>query len=536
MGMSQDLAWFYAQLATMQVSERYREATLAELYDIGKQYEGLPDCDDKSYPFRKRKPRIIIPLFKEALDEISRFTWGGHNFPTISVEATRTEEEGEDANDVGPRLDKKQAEIITKFVRALMRAGQLERSVKEASREAGRGRSAALILGIRGGYVTTHIEPGKHCTPTWHKVKPRRLEKLEIEYQYPKSVEIAPGRFQEQPFWYRREITSTQDITYKEVPVVPGVKPQWVVDPDKTVGYGYDLGEAPAVWFRTPSKNPTALDGEPIIDPQLYPLIDDVNYTVSQRSRAIKHVTDPQAVISGLDEGDEDFVKSPDLPWFLPDPAAKAQFLETSGIGIQRATEHVEHLTEAFRAAVHYVKANPKTTSGHISGVVLEFLHAPMIALASDLRSEFGENGLVTTVCLLLQIINKVTEAGQDVWVQGVGKACKTLAGAQLRGVWLDPPICLHWAPYFPETSEDKQQKVGYTVQAEQGKLISRATAIKHVSATFNVEDTEAEEEAIEQQADEDMNAEVAAFQQKQKVKPPAAKGGNDTVPEEGET
>lgn len=511
MSQQSDLNWFYAQLATMGVTERYQVATMAELYYIGRQYDGLPNPDDQTVPFRHRRPRVIIPLFKEAVDEIVRFTWGGHRFPSVTVDPTRAEDDA--PTNVGPQLDKAQAEKITRFVRALVRAAQLPSATKEASRKAGVGRSAALILGFKGGYPTVQTEAGKHCTPVPHPKKPRRLESLEVKYQYPKEVEIAPNCYQTKPYWYRRVITSTRDVTFKDVPVIPGVQPTWTEDPDHTIEFGYDLGEAPVVWFRTLPDDCDQIDGQPLVDPQLYALIDDVNFTVSQRSRGLKHVIDPQPVLTGVEEGEENaFVKNPGAPWFLPDPAAKAQFLEMNGEGLKRACEHVDDLTQAFQSACHYVKANPEATSGNISGVVLEFLHAPMIALASDLRVDFGDNGYVAAITLFLQMCTLATEAGKDVWVQGVEEAATIMRAAQMRGVWLDPPVTIAWQPFFPETEQDKQARVAYTTAAEQASLISPATATKHVATIFQIEDTATERDAIDEERDAAMKREGASL------------------------
>jgi hypothetical protein len=536
MGQRQDLEWFYAQLQTMGVSQRYQDASLAEMYCAGTQYDGLPGPDDTSVPIRQRRPRVIVPLLKEAVDEIIRFTWGGHNFPSLSIEATRSDDDVERADEIGPRLDKEQAEKLTRFVRAMMRSSQLAQAVKEASRKAAVGRSALLLLQCRNGYLTTHTELGKHCTPTWDPDRPRRLKSVDITYQHPKDVEVTPGTWKVLQYWYKRVIDEQRDIVYEEVLVVPGVKPTWVEDKEKTVDHG--LGFCPAVWFKPLSDDVNQIDGQPIVDPQLYPLIDDVNYTISQRSRSIKFITDPQPVVTGVDEDEGDFAKNPGKPWYLP-TGADAKYIEMTGVGAVRASEHATDLVERFRDAVHYVKANPETTSGNISGVVLEFLHAPMIALAADLRSDFGNNGLVIAVAVMLQMVVAIWDRGQAVWIQGVGEAVEILKAAQLSGVWLDPPVCIHWAPYFPETAGDKQTKVTYTTSAQQAGFISRSTATKHLASVFGVEDHEAEQDEVDEDEAEAQKNEMASLEERTSIataaKQPKPAGSKETVPEEGD-
>lgn len=497
MGQAQDIAWFYAQLRTMGVSQRYQDATKAELYYNGQQYADMPDPDDSSVPFRSRRPRVILPLAKEAIDAIVRFTWGGHRFPRLRIEPTRGVDEADRKGDVGPRLVPEDALMLTRFARALEHVAKLPQVFKVGSLKAAIGRSAAVVLGIRGGYPVSHVEPGKHCAPTFHPDIPGRLSQLEIQYQYPKEIELATGMIKVIPHWYRRTITATDDTVYVEVPVVPGAQPQWTVDPEKSVKNDYGLPYAPVVWLRTMPQDDGDIDGQPVVDPQLYALIDDVNFTVSQRSRALKHVTDPQTVLTGVDGSDGDFLKSPGMPWFLP-KEGEAKFLELTGTGIQRSTEHVEHLSDAFRAACSYVKANPDTTSGHLSGVVLEFLHAPMIALAADLRHDFGDAGYCQAVAIYLHMIANLVSAGQSVWIPGVGQAVDIITKAQLAGPWMDPPVRLSWAAWFPESEQDKQVRVQTAVAAKQAGAIASDTMVRDIGEVFGVEDAQAEIDKIE--------------------------------------
>lgn len=503
-GMQVELQTFYQRNATLGTTERYREATDAELRYWSLQYEHLETWDEglaKGVPLRGRKPRVVLPLFKEAIDGLERFVWGGHRFPAITVSATRQLDEPERADEIGPRLDHEQAGTLTRFTRELIRAGRLDRAIREASRAALITTSCAVIIGTRGGYLSTHVEAGKHCTPTFDPVRPGAVVELEVLYQYEREEESPTGGIRKRLYWYRRTVTTERDIVYKEVPVQVGVKPVWTEDPEKSVDHR--LGFCPVRWVRVLPDSTDPIDGRPVIDPALYPLLDEANYTVSLRNRSVQYNTDPLVARYGVPVGERDVVvrggtRTIDLPG---KPEGGLDLVESTGKATEQATAHLVDLETRFRDAVQVVKANPEIATGKISGVVLEFLHAPMIALASDLRADLGDDGFVGLINLALRLCAVVTERGEDVWVQGVGEAMDILRAAQLRGVWLDLPIDIKWPAFFAPTVEDQKATVDTANAAKSGGLISAKTASAHVAEIFNVEDIEAEHELVEQEA-----------------------------------
>jgi hypothetical protein len=131
-------------------------------------------------------------------------------------------------------------------------------------------------------------------------------------------------------------------------------------------------------------------------------------------------------------------------------------------------------------------------------------LYAPLIALASDLRVDLGDDAYCGVLAIALRLVTTVVQdKGKDVWVPGVKRATATLKAAQLRGVWLDPPISLEWAPFFSESETDRQARVTYTNLALAGGIIARKTATRQVAAMFSIADPAAEHEAIEAEAAE---------------------------------
>lgn len=495
-----DLQQFFAVTQTFGTSERYRDATRAEAYFWGLQHEGKKDWTDKSVPLRLRKPPIQVPLFREAVQTLESFVWGGHRFPQAVVGATRTADEPEAAGEIGPRLDAAQAAQLTRFVKTMEQKGALRRAIREASRKAITTTSAAIILGLRGGHLEAHVEVGKHCTPTFDPTNPRRVASLEILYQVEKEVPTAAGGLKKKLFWYRRTLDAQRDVVFVEVPVVPGVPPVWTEDPEKTVDHA--LGFCPVVWLRTQPDSADPLDGTPVIPPQLYPLLDAVDRVVSQRDRAVHYATDPQPVRIGVEDADRQALnKSPGQVWDIP-TGGDVKFAEVQGPGIQRATEHKTDLVAHFRGAVRVVVLDPSALTGDISGRVLEILHAPMVAVSGDLRVDLGDDGYCDVLALALRLIVVVVQRGEDVWIPGAVAAAVTLAGAQLAGPWLDPPITLPWPPFFPPSIAEQQQRVTMTADALDKRLIAPKTAVREVADVFHVEDPDVELELIEDDRD----------------------------------
>jgi len=478
-------------------SQRYAEANKAEAYYWSLQYNGLADWWDREKPLRQRKPRIIVPLFRETIETLHRFVWGGHRRPRLVIAPTLND--GEERPDVGPLLTADEAAHLTSFVGELLDKGKLHAGVREASRKALITSSSALILGARGGYLTAHVEPGKHCTPTWDKEG--SLERLEILYQVEREEPAVGGLYHKRWYWYRRVVDAKADTVYKEVPVIAGQEPKWEVDAEKTVVH--DLGFCPAHWMRVNPDCSDPIDGTPVIDPSLYPLLDAVNYTVSQRHRAVEYGCDPQLIRKGVpDEARQQLDKSPWAVWDFPNDAS-VEYAELKLPGAQVATEHLRDLRERFLEACSVVLADPKAVSGNISGVVLEFLHAPMIALASDLRCDVGDCGLAKIAALALRLATVLTQRGQDLWVPGAKKAAAILAGAQLQGRWLDPAITIQWPAWFDTTVQDQEIKIRTANQAVQGGIASRRSAVRYVADVFGVTDPDAEAQELEQEAEE---------------------------------
>lgn len=480
--------------ATLANSERWRAAKLAEAYYLSRQYDRLRPWSAGG-ALSTRRPREVVPLYKTSVDTLVRFTWGGSRFPRVVVGATT--KEGVDRSEVGPLIDDEGARELMTFAVNLIKQSRLDRCALEYSRLACITGSAAVIIGTRNGYLCYGIEPGYHCTPVFEEDDARCVSRLEVLYQFEREEQSSPTTSGKTLYWFKRTIDDVEDVIYKPVEVREGVDPVFVRDPDKSVVHG--LGFCPVRWVRVNPLSPNALDGQPVIDPALYPLLDRINYVYSQCSRAVEYTLDPQWVRKNVSPAArEELQKNPSKIWDIADESenkkAEIEMVEAKGTGSEAAIEHLKELTQRFYESVGIVLSamDKMSTRGNVSGVVLEYLHAPMISVASELRKDLGDDAFCDIVNTAMRVVMTQLEAGKDVWVQGARKAAKDIKAAQIDGPWLDLPIRLQWGRFFSPTAQD----IGTTVQAAglaRGVLVSQEAATRLVSDYFSVTDIDSE-------------------------------------------
>jgi len=512
---------------------RFSCANTAELYYDSLQYEGKASWETE-VALNRRKPREIIPLFKTAIETIHSFVWGGARFPRVTIAATRTDDD-DDADEIGPRLWDDDATALTTFVQEVVRSAKLDRAVGEYSRKALVTSSCAVLLCFKAGKLRYSVEPGKHCTPSWSPDDPSKLQSLDICYKFPREEQI-PGTAQVRSvdYWFRRVIDEQNDTVYQPVRVT-GQPPIWTVDSSQSVNHA--LGYCPVVWVRTLPMSSDAIDGVPVIDPALYRLLDRVNYVYSLRGRSVEYNLDPQWVRKNVPVGDRQALqKSTAKIWDIEDEGkdkpADIKLIEAEGSGAVSASELTSDLHKRFCEAVRIVIADADAVKGrNISGVVLEYLHAPMIALASDLRKDLGDDAFGDVINLALRMICTVKTRGEDVFIQGVSKAVKLMMTAQLGGPWLEFPVRLQWGRFFSPQSDEVSTLVQSAAAAKKEGLVSRQKATQLVADLFSITDVGAELDTID---DEKQQAQQDAVQTAQAMAAVAQSGDQTGTPPNG--
>lgn len=513
--------------ATLATSERWRAAKLAEAYYLSRQYDRLRPWAAGG-ALSTRRPREIVPLYKTSVDTMVRFFWGGARFPRVVVGATT--KEGVDGTEVGPLVDDEAAKTLMTFAVNLIKQSRLDRCALEYSRLACVTGSAAIIVGTRNGYLHYGVEPGYHCTPTFEDDDPRCVKRLDILYQFEREEQTSPTTSGKTLYWFKRTIDEVEDVVFKPVEVRQGVEPRFVRDDARSVVHG--LGFCPVRWARPAPLSPNSLDGQPLVDPALYPLLDRINYIYSQTSRAVEYVLDPQWIRKNVSPAArEELQKNPSKIWDVADESetrtASIELVEAKGTGPETSLEHLKDLCQKFYESVGIVLSamDKMSTRGNVSGVVLEYLHAPMISVASELRKDLGDDTFCDLVNTAMRVVMTQTEAGKDVWIQGSRAASKVIKKAQIDGPWLDLPVRLQWGRFFSPTAQD----IGATVTAAglaRGVLVSQEAATRLVADYFSVTDIDSEVDQLYEPLPYDPNMQPQASEGKSNVLPGVSKSG----------
>jgi len=122
-----------------------------------------------------------------------------------------------------------------------------------------------------------------------------------------------------------------------------------------------------------------------------------------------------------------------------------ARLLEIGGSASSAVIEYVRTLREFALESIHGNRASPERLAAAQSGRALEWLNQGLIALADNLRTSYGERGLLDLARLILR-------ATHSFRIMVLGKELPPL----------DSSTFLHliWPRWYPLTADDRQKDV----------------------------------------------------------------------------
>jgi hypothetical protein len=130
-------------------------------------------------------------------------------------------------------------------------------------------------------------------------------------------------------------------------------------------------------------------------------------------------------------------------------------------------------LRELALESIHGNRASPERITAAQSGRALELLNQGLIWLADNLRTSYGEAGL-------LQLARLIVRASQTYAILVLGKPIGSLdSGA---------PLSLKWPRWYPTTADDRQKDVQSLTTLITAGCISRETALKAIAACYDIE------------------------------------------------
>ena len=432
-------------------------------------------------PLRKRRPCVRYNLSALVVQDSVSLLFGESHFPAVDLES----EADRDA------------------LAALIKGTRLPQILAEAAIIGSVGSVAVLMQVLEGQLFFSAMETG-FLTPEWRAEAPDTLLRVVEKYKVLGSDLRGRGYFVpddqvHDTFWFQREWNDAAEIRFvpwrmqderSDKPHIP--------EPDKERSVKHGLGFVPLVWIRN-LPGGDGVDGACTFGAAVETSI-EIDYQLSQAGRGLKYSSDPTLVIKEPAIGEGGSIVKGAGNALVVSEKGDAKLLEIGGTAAAAVIEYVRALREMALESIHGNRSNADRVSAAQSGRAQELLHQPLIWLADNLRTSYGENGV-------LPLIKMAVAAAKKMAIK--------IDGETIRFVGSDKPT-LRWGPWFPRTAHDRQAEASALATMQGAGHVSRETAVKVLAATLDVEDADAELARIKKdQAEADARLAAQAAQTK---------------------
>jgi hypothetical protein len=515
-----DLAAFRSHLRNLGESERYWRLNALEALWEGSQYDGRPSFWDATVPLRERAPVVQSQIVRAAGRRLASLLFGERTFPAVQV----------CASGYGVSLSDDDRAALGALISEIKDVASL-RLRMDAMLEQGLKCGSAVAIGkLCEGVPCVDLKPAKWCVPT---LGPRgEVRSMIVEYQ------MLDNHNPPRQMIYHREITSTEDSTYTPTENT-GNFIKWTA---VSIAETYPLEFCPVVWHR--SQGDATSEGVDIDGNALFAGLEDevegLDFTYSQLYRTGQYNGEPQMFLSGIDpaqpvgatgRGAADDAKGDKFSWTasaLPrwfggsgrvdngtavkkapgqiwrgPQGSDAKLIESTGAGAQIIKTSSDTLRRAILDAVGVILADPDALGkGELSARALMVLNAPMLALADNLRIEYGQT-LCRVVDMVLRLLTTDAAVTGGVRLATYDKAAPILkrfyaVDTTGKRVWLGVPLELKWGSYFEPSSAEVLAAVQAASLATGGKAVmSQRRAVEMLAEVLGTEDVDAEFSAV---------------------------------------
>jgi hypothetical protein len=556
-------------------SPRYRELDRLQRFFDCTQYDTRVGWNDPSdVPLQERKPCIIFPSARAAIESHTNFALGEGKFPTVRS-LTNEDDTAQDG------LSKADSQKLDAFNERFVSLAHIESASRQLLRMGQAARSACAVLGFRKGIPSVEAVWAKCCTPTFNPQDPDEVIRLEISYRYieqerdPLTAEWAPVVYQ-----YRRVIDDKSDTTF--LPVRIDDKSQFPVSstPDKTRTVAHNFGVCPVIWWRCMGgiDTGTGYDGHAIHE-TILSAIEALDMSLSQRHRAALYAGDPQWFLSGIDpdnpvapQGRRSRVditadnptgdpkktgewggalygvgpngrgvakKGPGVVWASESPDAKASLVTLPGEALDAISDHASDVLNKIAETMSWVRIDPIALRGtaDISAKAMTIMYAKQLSRVAQLRQDFGDKCLLPMLSLFYRMLIKV---GAGAYLPGLAKVMPILLKMQVQiaggvQIWFAPKLKLQWPDYFDPSDADEMTRVTMSSAALGGGLVTLASAVEHIKSVFGIGNVEQYVETLKKEkADRVADAQAAMGpglpQQQPQEQQPTRQGGTTSL------
>lgn len=400
-------------------------------------------------PLRQRRPSVRYPLCKTVVEDSVSLLFSEGHFPTVQCADPET----------GSALA------------SIFKEARLNQTMTEAAIRGSVG-SVALLLRILNGRIFVDVLATTYLTPIWDLQAPDRLAKVIERYKVSGSVLIGNGYNIDEPeatFWFTRLWDAVSETWY--IPRMVGESGPDQVDEMRSVAH--KLGCVPIVWIKNLPGRPATgdpIDGGCTYSAAIHSQV-EIDYQLSQVGRGLKYSSDPTLLLKDPALPDGEFVKGAGNALIVSEKG-DARLLEIGGTASSAVIEYVRTLREFALESIHGNRASPERLMAAQSGRALEFLNQGLISLTDNLRTSYGEGGLLELARLILQ-------ATQNYAIIVRGQILPKLdAGAFLS---------LMWPRWYPATADDRQKDIQSVTSLTSSGLLSREVARHLIAATYDL-------------------------------------------------
>ena len=444
-------------------AERTRQLSIYQKLLDGTFYDVLPyefheerNSSGEYIPLRQRRPSVRYGLARLVVEDSVALLFSEGHFPAF------------DSPDP----------VVRDSLAAVVRDSRLNAVMVEAGLRGSIG-SVALLLRVLRGRVFVDVLETPHLWPEWTADSPDTLRRVTERYKVSGASLAAQGFVIADPgraYWFQRVWDSEFERWYE--PLAVGSTGAPVEDSARTVRHG--LGFVPLVWIRNlPGGN--GVDGACTFSAAVDTSI-EIDYQLSQAGRGLKYSSDPTLLIREPAGLDGNMVRGAANALVVSEKG-DAKLLEIGGTASQAVIDYVRILRELALESLHGNRAEANRLSAPASGRALQLMNQGLLWLADNLRVSYGECALVTLAKMILA-------ASQVYALRVEGRVLPPLPPAA--------QVSLRWPDWYPDDALDGQRTAETLISLVSAGQMSRETAMRVLSASYDIEDVAAEVARIE--------------------------------------
>jgi hypothetical protein len=437
--------------------DRVRKLTILNRMLNGTLYDVLPYHfhEERSeageyIPLRQRRPSVRYPLCRVVVEDSVSLLFSEGHFPTI---------------------DSSDSSVRSAFAN-IIKETRLNLVMIQAAMTGATG-SVALLLRVLRGRIFVDVLETIYLTPTWDPEEPDTLARVDERYKVSGRDLATNGYTIDDPdgqYWFSRCWDKNGETWFEPVPVAKPTAP--IIDPIRSVSHR--LGAVPIVWIRNLPGSPAtedSSDGACTFAAAMHTQV-EIDYQLSQVGRGLKYSSDPTLLLKDPSLPDGELIKGAGNALIVSEKG-DARLLEIGGTASAAVIEYVRTLRELALESIHGNRSSPDKVAAAQSGRALELLNQGLIWLADNLRTTYGEVGL-------LQLARLIVRASQIYTLIVFGEEIEPLPPAAM--------LSLKWPRWYPTTADDRQKDVQSLTSLVATGCISREMALKAIADCYDIE------------------------------------------------